>query len=269
MTVTGPAITLQVRGHDKVLEPYSLECGCACPQRLSRVPLNFGGGPGSHQAASCSLSLHAALTFWSAATHLNGQAGSTAESLSRMLPGDRRVTLGGGTRRASGVVCGRIPMGWRPSRWPRGEAVGGECVEFGAGERPRRAGLRLAAAVVDCGDDQQGAAGRGQLRHAGRGLLPDGPGQCRGSACTVMISATRSKARSHGRGGCSRSAQHVADDAARVALPGGPDRGRGDVKGGDGEPEPGQEFGAGAEPAAGYDGPLSLGRPGGSAAPTR
>jgi hypothetical protein len=50
----------------------------------------------------------------------------------------------------------------------------------------------------------------------------------------------------------------VADGAARVALPGGPDRGRGDVKGGDGEPEPGQEFGAGAEPAAGYDGPLSL-----------
>jgi len=35
----------------------------ADPERLSRVPLNLAGGPSSHQAAFCSLSSHAPLTF--------------------------------------------------------------------------------------------------------------------------------------------------------------------------------------------------------------
>ncbi len=41
-----------------------------------------------------------------------------------------------------------------------------------------------------------------------------------------------------------------------MALAGQPDRGAGDIEAGGGEPEPGEVFGVGAEPAAGHDGPF-------------
>jgi hypothetical protein len=59
----------------------------------------------------------------------------------------------------------------------RGEAVGSELVDFGAGERPGRASLRLAGTVVGCGDDKQRPAGRGQPRDPGRCLPPHGAWQ--------------------------------------------------------------------------------------------
>ena len=47
----------------EALRKKSEEINAGLSTRLSRVPLNFGGGPSSHQAAFCSLSSHAALTF--------------------------------------------------------------------------------------------------------------------------------------------------------------------------------------------------------------